>query len=89
MRLAEGEIDAIAAHMGLAVRDFIDIHTELTIERSGLTLKEKADGSCSFLTTDNLCLLEAVKPKQCRDFPRRWRVEGIESLCPGWRSCGT
>ncbi len=85
VRLADDEPEAIAAHLGLEVREFIARHTALTADRTNLTLLEKEDGSCAFLSSDNRCLIETVKPRQCRDFPFRWRVDDEHDFCPAWR----
>ena len=42
------------------------------------------DGACVFLK-DNLCHIQPVKPRQCREFPGRWQIPGFESLCRAQR----
>lgn len=81
MRLSAAEADAIASHLGREPRDFIEHYTDVTEDRRSLTLVEGADGSCIMLTADNLCRINPVKPRQCRDFPERWRFPGFEALC--------
>jgi len=39
---------------------------------------------CVFLE-DNRCRIHAVKPRQCRGFPNRWRTPGYEVFCEGMR----
>jgi len=51
----------------------------LARNRAQLTLKEAPDGACEFLDAAGQCRIYAARPKQCRDFPRGWRVAG----CPG------
>ena len=35
-----------------------------------------------FLAADGRCRIYAARPKQCRDFPRAWRVDGCPGLAP-------
>jgi Fe-S-cluster containining protein len=71
VRIDEAEISAIAHLKGMADQDFIEQHTRLRIDRRGLALKERADGSCIFLE-DGGCAVQSAKPQQCKDFPSRW-----------------
>ena len=43
--LTDREIEMIAAFLNMNVYDFVAEHTELRLNRGGLPLKEKADGS--------------------------------------------
>ncbi len=80
VRVSEEEALAIAGFLGVGEAEFHERFTRLRVDRRGLSLAEKADGSCVFLDGQN-CAIQPVKPKQCRDFPNRWRF-------PGWReSC--
>ncbi|MFA4943185.1 MAG: YkgJ family cysteine cluster protein [Lentisphaeria bacterium] len=88
VRVSAAEIDRIAAFLGLPVREFIAEWTALTSDRRGLTLGEREDGACAFLSGDNRCRLQAAKPQQCQDFPLRWNFPGWERLCQG-RKAGT
>jgi len=72
-----------ADFLGMGVHAFTREFTRLTNDRAGLSLTEKDDGSCIFLDADNACRIQAVKPKQCRDFPLSWQFEGFERICPG------
>ena len=63
-------------------------HHQLDAEQDTLALgaylaaqiaQRYAGGACVFLEGDR-CRVYAGRPRQCRDFPRRWRVEGP---CPG------
>ena len=83
VRVDEAEIARIAAFLGLSPETFIDRHTRLTHDRTGLTLVENADGACRFLQPDNSCALQPVKPRQCAGFPADWRAPGYEHLCAG------
>lgn len=82
VRLKKDEPDAIASFLGLSVHDFIAQYTILTKDRTGLSLIEKEDGACIFLT-DAGCKINLVKPLQCRQFPKEWRFTGFETIC-GW-----
>lgn len=80
VRLAPGEADGIAAHLGMTTDDFIQRWTRLDRLRTGLSLVEKPDGSCAFLD-GNDCRIQAVKPAQCRRFPNLWNFPGFEQTC--------
>lgn len=77
--LEEEDLAAAAAALGMSTGAFIAAHAELARNRAQLTLKERAGGACEFLDPDGRCRIYAARPKQCRDFPRGWRVAG----CPG------
>ena len=77
--LEDTDIEEAAVVLGLAAETFIENHTVLARNRAQLTLRENADGSCEFLNPDGSCRIYAARPKQCRDFPHGWHVDG----CPG------
>ncbi len=77
--LEPADVAAAAAALGLAEDAFVQRHAALARNRAQLTLKEAPDGACEFLDADGQCRIYAARPKQCRDFPRGWRVAG----CPG------
>jgi Fe-S-cluster containining protein len=79
--VTDEEIDAIAAHLGMAVEEFIQRFTRLSENRQHLSLIEKEDGSCFFLEGQNVCHIQRVKPDQCRGFPNRWRFDGWREIC--------
>lgn len=85
MKLEPGEAEKIAAFLGIPEVEFFDAHTRLTPDRRHLSLIEKADGSCEFLTVADdgkaCCAIEAVKPVQCRDFPEHWNFPHWQKLC--------
>ena len=84
VRLSEPEADAIADYLRIPVRDFIRDHTVLTADRRSLSLRENPDGSCCYYDPETRsCRIQAVKPKQCRDFPLVWNFPGWEKLCAG------
>ncbi len=74
------EIAAIAVHMGLSEADFIERHTRLRPNRDGLALNDKPSGECFFLEGRD-CLVQPVKPEQCRGFPNSWNFPGWRDAC--------
>ena len=81
VRITEEEADAIANFLNVDTRSFVDRYTVLTRDRQGLSLREHEDGACIFLTADNRCQINPVKPQQCRDFPNKWNFPGFEKIC--------
>ncbi|MCX7868721.1 MAG: YkgJ family cysteine cluster protein [Terrimicrobiaceae bacterium] len=81
VRVSAEEADAIAGFLGLDPREFIASHTRLRPARDGLALVEKPDGSCVFLEGANVCLIQPVKPAQCRGFPNLWTFPGWREMC--------
>ena len=73
------DIAALARTLSLSESEFIDKYARLTENRGRLSLIEKPDGSCIFLE-NNSCSVYLARPKQCRDFPKYWTVDGG---CPG------
>jgi Fe-S-cluster containining protein len=88
VRLRDGEAETLAAHLGMTVHAFTDRYTRLTGDRSGLSLGERDDGACVFLTDEGLCRINDVKPRQCVEFPRAWRFEGVERICRAMKGEG-
>lgn len=90
MRLDAGEAEAIAAAQGMEVTAFTGHFTRLRADRRGLSLKDQADGACIFLEgTPPACHIQANKPRQCRDFPLKWKYEDLEAICPAASSGDT
>ncbi len=83
--LRDGEAEAIADLLGLTPHDFTARYTRLLADRRGLSLTERADGACIFLETGNACLIQNVKPRQCRGFPNEWRSERLTAACAALR----
>lgn len=81
VKITDAEISAIARFLGMEETDFIQQHTRLRPTRDGLSLLENPDGSCAFLDGINTCLLQPVKPAQCRAFPNEWNFPGWRDLC--------
>lgn len=86
--LDRDEVDAIAHLLALDVHAFTERCTRLTGDRRSLTLVERPDGACIFLTPDNACQIESAKPRQCRGFPFLWRTARLANMCAGWKSAG-
>ena len=85
VKISGDEADEIAAFLAISPKEFIDRYTRLSPDRRHLSLSEKADGSCQWLAegVPAACLLEPVKPRQCRDFPEKWNFPGWQQLCAG------
>jgi Fe-S-cluster containining protein len=80
VRVSDAEIARLAAYLGSTEFDFIQQFTRLRQDRRGLALKDQADGACIFLEQGG-CRVQAVKPRQCREFPNRWNFPGYEKIC--------
>jgi Fe-S-cluster containining protein len=81
VRLEASEVGALAAFLDLDVYAFTKRYTQLTKDRQCLTLTENEDGSCVFLQPDHRCLVQHVKPLQCKEFPAKWHFSGYEKIC--------
>jgi Fe-S-cluster containining protein len=80
VRITSEEVARLAAFVGQSEFDFIQNYTRLSTDRQGLVLKDKANGECVFLE-GNDCVVNAVKPQQCRDFPNLWNFPGFQEVC--------
>lgn len=78
VHVSDEEIRAIAVFQGVTEAAFIDSFCRLNANRTGLSLIEKPNGECVFLEGVNTCVIQPVKPGQCRSFPNGWNF-------PGWR----
>ncbi len=85
VRITDADVERIAAFMGLDIATFTDQHTRLVPDRTGLALLEQPDGACVHLSADGRCLLQPVKPEQCKGFPYTWRYPDMASICEGWQ----
>jgi len=69
----------------MAAEEFYEKYTRIAPDRSCLSLTEEPSGECVFLERGAegrwSCRIDAVKPRQCRDFPLRWNFPGWEKLC--------
>ena len=86
VRVSDAEIAAIAAYLQMSEADFIANEAELAPDRKSLMLKSRPDGSCAYLTKDNLCAINPVKPRKCRTFPFEWQNPDSASVCPALAS---
>jgi Fe-S-cluster containining protein len=80
VRVSEVEVDAIAAFLSMESAAFIEQYTRLRADRRGLSLIDRPDHSCIFLEGRD-CVINEVKPQQCRDFPNKWRFPGWRQVC--------
>ncbi len=80
VRLTGADSDVAAQFLHLDVHAFTAAYTRLREDRGGLVLAERADGACIFLEAGR-CLIHPVKPRQCRDYPGRWRIPGDAGFC--------
>lgn len=80
MHVTEEEVAVIARHVGLTEEEFVQRHTRLSRRRTGLSLLEHENGTCVWLKGID-CLLQDVKPGQCRGFPNTWNFPGWRDLC--------
>lgn len=85
MRVSDAEIARIAAFLGMTESQFIAEETEVAPDRRGLILKSLPDGACAYLTADNLCRINPVKPDKCRTFPFDWTNDDSDDVCPALR----
>jgi len=83
VRVDAMEIGAIAEFLNFSEEEFIWRHTTLTADRRSLSLLEKTDGSCEYFSEASGCLIQPVKPRQCREFPLKWNFPGWENECKG------
>jgi Fe-S-cluster containining protein len=73
--------------MELSVDEFVQRYARLSEDRRGLSLMERADHACVFLGEAPVsCRIQAVKPRQCKDFPGRWRYADLPAVCAGARA---
>lgn len=80
MKLSDNEIARLAAFLDLSEFDFIQRYTRLRSDRRGLALQDKENGECIFLQGRD-CVVQPVKPQQCRDFPNAWNFPGFQKIC--------
>ncbi len=83
--LSSDEADQMAACLEISPFDFINLYCELQ-GRQRLVLKKAANEACVFLD-DWGCRVHLAKPKQCREFPSRWRTENSYRYCEGLKKC--
>ena len=86
VRISLEEIEVLAEFLGMETERFINEYTRLLPDRSGLSLLDKPTGECLYFDENKGCLIQEVKPKQCRDFPFSWQVPGWDRICEGGRA---
>ena len=93
--MTDTETARLATFLGLGEDDFIQRFTWVDAARNGLALVDQPGGACVFLDGDE-CLVNPVKPQQCRDFPNLWSFPCFEKACRAkpvtvaadeWRRC--
>ena len=89
VRVSDAEIARISAFLGIPESRFIEQETEIAPDRRGLILKNTPEGACVYLTADNLCRINAVKPDKCRTFPLAWTNPDSDAVCPVLRETTT
>ena len=91
--LEAGEVEALAAHLGLERDPFGKRYLRRVEGR--LSLVEKPGGDCVFFERGRGCTVYAARPSQCRTYPfwpeviatqDTWRAEFAK--CPGVRAGG-
>ena len=65
--LDAAEVDAIASFLGEPRDEFLAVYTR--VAHRGRTLRERADGDCTFYKRGQGCTIYPVRPKQCRTWP--------------------
>ena len=87
VRLSDGEIERIAAYLGMSEEAFIAAETDVSPDRKCLILKDAPDGSgaCGMLDQRGLCRIHPVKPDQCASFPYDWANDDSQLSCQGLR----
>jgi Fe-S-cluster containining protein len=80
VRLKDGEVEKISKFLKISVEEFTERHTVITEDRKNLSIVEKEDGACFFLTEEG-CSINSVKPDQCRIFPYQWNFFGWRKKC--------
>ena len=84
VRVTPEEVRAIAEFLNIPVQE---CYNRYTIQvHDGYWLKDKPNKDCIFLE-GNLCSIHPVKPRQCRDFPWKWRTNDAINYCKGLQKC--
>ncbi len=87
VRVSDKEIERIAKFLGIEENEFIKLHTEVSPDRKSLILRSREDGACVYLTDENLCMINQVKPDKCASFPYEWTNPDSSVVCPGLAEC--
>jgi Fe-S-cluster containining protein len=86
VRVTEEEINGIADYLNIPLERFLEDYTRLLPDRSGLSLLDKETGECFYYDPHKGCMIQAVKPKQCREFPFTWQIPGWDDICEGGKA---
>lgn len=81
VRVTHKEVEAIAEHLDIPIDAFLESHTRINANRTGLSLIDKSNGECIFLQGRNTCMIQSVKPEQCKGFPNQWNFPGWRDVC--------
>ncbi len=79
--VSQAETEAMAAFLKKDIREFMEESCEV-LDRQKIVLKKLGDEACIFLT-DTGCTVHPAKPRQCTDFPYKWRTPASFSYCQG------
>lgn len=79
--LSTQEAEEAASFLGLEPFDFVNRFCELQ-DRQRLVLKKHPDEACVFLTSEG-CGVHPAKPRQCHEFPLKWRTPASLVYCKG------
>lgn len=85
--LEAADIRRAALYLDLTEEQFLQAHAR-PLPDGGHVLRDQGDPrhSCIFLTPENTCRIHEAKPRQCRDFPRKWRPPNVLEYCAGLRA---
>ena len=88
VELSEKNIADISEYLDLSREGFLDTYCQYDHPSRTWHMIDQSDAlkSCIFLSEDNSCRINPVKPQQCRDFPMGWRADNILDFCQGWRA---
>ena len=78
--VSNAEVRELAAFVGMDEDKFLEKYVRLRTDRKGLSLIEKDNHECIFLD-GNSCVINEVKPNQCRGFPNQWNFLGWRDHC--------
>jgi len=89
--LSPRDQEAIAKYLGLSTEAFLRRYARLVGRL--LSLVDRPNGDCIFLTEDKRCAIQPVKPRQCLTFPfwprlleTRGSWQEVAESCPGVNS---
>lgn len=86
--LTRPDIHRISDFLKMSEFDFLQTYTRKADGRSILIDQPGPEMACIFLIREGEggCRIHPVKPKQCVDFPRKWREEESWQTCAGLRA---